>query len=238
MNGSNFNGVGSTSISDLTVNKFMAKVYGWMFLGLLVTAVSALVFLMSLPLMSGLIGNPIFFMGTVFAQFALVMGLSSCLLKISRKMASFLFLLYAALNGITLTYICLMYDIGTVVLAFTITAIIFASMSIYGHLTKADLTSFGSLATVGLIGVIVASIVNLFLNNPTMDYIICFVGLGIFIGLVAYDSQKIKTEFYSNVNVLGEEDASKTAIIGALRLYLDMINIFIFVLRLLGIRRD
>ena len=224
--------------SDLSVNRFMAKVYGWMFLGLAVTGLVGAAFFagIAFQFVPNVFLNQVFFIGIMAAQLALVFVLSASMKKLSVGVAATLFLLYAGLNGVIITFVALAYNLVTVIIAFAITAIIFASMSVYGHVTKSDLTSFGSLAFIGIIGVIIASLVNLFLRSSALEFIICFVGLGIFIGLVAYDSQKIKTEFLATASVMGEDGASKTAIFGALRLYLDVINIFLYVLRILGLR--
>lgn len=237
----NFNVERPSNISDLSVSQFMAKVYSWMFLGLVVTFLSGLSFFMLLisGMAPDILYGTVFFYGVIIAELVLVFFLSRSLMKISGVTAILLFLVYAALNGISITYICLANgylpnDIG---LAFVLTAFIFGVMSIYGRITKTDLTSFGNLAIMGLFGVIIASLVNMFLHSDMLSYVICFVGLGIFIGLIAYDSQKIKTIFYEEANALGEEGATKIAIIGALHLYLDVINIFLYIIRLISKRR-
>lgn len=213
------------------VNAFMRGVYGWMSLGLLVTA-AASVFVVSSPALRQVVfGNQIVFFGLIIAELALVVGLSAAINRLSAGTASGLFLLYSALNGITLSSIFMVYAQATIFKAFVVTGGMFGAMSLYGLLTKRDLTSMGSFLFMGLIGVVIASVVNIFTKSAMMDFIISCVGVLVFTGLTAYDTQKLK--------VMGQmapaDDATavrRGTILGALTLYLDFINLFLMMLRL------
>lgn len=217
-------------------NRFLVKVYGWMFAALLITGVVATLFA-SNGLIFGLIST--FGMGGIIAivvvQLIMVIALSGWVQKMSAQVAMVVFFLYAALNGVTFSLFFLVYTPGSILNVFFITAGLFAFMSLYGFVTKKDLTSFGNMLIMALLGIIVAGIINIFLKNAMMDFIITVVGVLVFVGLIAYDTQKIK-----NMNVIGNEgtdEDTKEAIIGALTLYLDFINLFIKLLRLLGKRK-
>ena len=215
------------------VNAFMRGVYGWMSLGLLVTA-AASVFVVSSPtLMQTVFSNSIVFYGLIIAELALVVGLSAAINRLSAGTASALFMLYSALNGVTLSSIFIIYTQATIFKAFLVTGGMFGAMSLYGLMTKRDLTSLGSFMFMGLIGVIIASVVNIFTKSAMMDFIISCVGVLVFTGLTAYDTQKLK--------VMGDmapaDDATavrRGTILGALTLYLDFINLFLMMLRLFG----
>lgn len=219
------------------VNAFMRGVYQWMTLGLLVTAALAY-FVASSPQMQQLIfGNQIVFFGLIIAELGLVVAISAGIRRLSAGTASGLFLLYSGLNGLTLSAILLVYTAQSIFMTFVICAGMFGAMSIYGLTTKKDLTSWGSFLFMGLIGVIIASIVNIFMKSNTMELVISFIGVLIFTGLTAYDTQKLKD--------MGESMPSNDAtavrrgtILGALSLYLDFINLFLMLLRLFGSARD
>lgn len=213
------------------VNAFMRGVYGWMCLGLLLTAGASAFTVSSPAMMQAVFGNQILFFGLIIAEFALVLGISAAINRLSAGAASGLFLLYSALNGITLAAIFAVYAKATIMNAFFVTGGMFGAMSLYGLLTKKDLTSFGSFLFMGLIGIIIASVVNIFTKSAMMDFIISCVGVLVFLGLTAYDTQKLK--------VMGEmapaDDATavrRGTILGALTLYLDFINLFLMMLRL------
>ncbi|MHC1791336.1 Bax inhibitor-1/YccA family protein [Solidesulfovibrio sp.] len=213
------------------VNAFMRGVYGWMSLGLLVTAAASVYVVSSPALMQAVFGNQIVFFGLIIAELALVVGLSAAINRLSAGTASGLFLLYSALNGITLSSIFMVYAQATIFKAFVVTGGMFGAMSLYGLLTKRDLTSMGSFLFMGLIGVVIASVVNIFTKSAMMDFIISCVGVLVFTGLTAYDTQKLK--------VMGQtapaDDATavrRGTILGALTLYLDFINLFLMMLRL------
>ena len=215
------------------VNAFMRGVYGWMCLGLLVTA-AASVFVVSSPaLMQAVFGNQILFFGLIIAELALVVGLSAAINRLSAGTASGLFMLYSALNGVTLSAIFVVYAKATIFKAFLVTGGMFGAMSLYGLMTRRDLTAMGSFMMMGLIGIIIASLVNMFTKSAMADFIISCIGVLVFTGLTAYDTQKLK--------VMGEmapaDDATavrRGTILGALTLYLDFINLFLMLLRLFG----
>lgn len=212
---------------------FINRVYGWMTGGLFLTAFVALLVAEYKP---AAIFNSTTMLILILAQLGLVLVISAAIHKISAGVASFLFLLYAALLGMTLSPILLVYAHSTVANAFFVTAGTFGAMSVYGYTTKRDLTSFGSLAVMALLGLIIASIVNWFLKSEMMDFIISCVGVLIFVALTAYDTQKIK-QIHESGAAEGET-GRKIAILGALALYLDFINLFLFILKLMGRRRD
>ena len=236
-----YNRDGAYEISAESVNAFMTKVFGWLFMGLLLTAASSFAFISMLAdensLARALFVNPVFFFVMVIAEFALVISLSRSLQRLRAGTAKLMYGVYAVVNGITLSYILIMYAGAVVTQAFLMAAVFFGVMCLYGYLTKSDMTSLGRLLTVGLIVLVIAMVVNMFIGSGAVDYIICIAGLALFVGLTAYDVQKIKTQYFAYAAGAGEEAASKTAVVGALALYLDFINMFIFILRILG-RRD
>ena len=223
------------------LNAFMTKVFGWLFLGLLLTAGASFVFISALAdengAAFGLFVNPVFFILMVVAELALVVALSRTLSKIKAGTAKLMYALYAVINGVTLSYILLMYAGAAVTQAFLMAAVFFGVMCLYGYFTKSDMTSLGRVLTAGLVALVAAMVINIFAGSGTLDYIICLAGVALFVGLTAYDVQKIKRQYFAYTAVSGEEAASKTAVLGALALYLDFINMFIFILRILG-RRD
>jgi len=222
------------SLDQSYVAKYVTKVYGWMFLGLLLTFGIAIFVASSEAAISFIIGQRIVFYGLIIAQLLLVGFLSIRIQKMSAAVATATFLGYAVLNGLTFSIFFLVYNVGSLVTVFGITAATFGVMSAVGYFTKQDLTSFGRIMLMGLVGIIIASIVNLFLHNPTLYWIISYVGVAVFVGLIAYDTQKIKAYAYLD----SEESRKKGAILGALALYLDFINLFIMLLRLFGNRRN
>jgi len=214
---------------------FINKVYAWMFLALTVTGFIAYRTVQSESLVFLIAGNPILFWGLIIAELGIVFWLSSSIMRMTSNMAIGLFLLYSALNGLTLSIILFAYTQASVASTFFITAGTFGLMSAYGYFTKKDLTSWGNLLFMALIGLIIASVVNIFWANPTMYWIISYAGVLIFVGLTAYDTQKIKN---MSLELDAEsEEGRKGAIMGALALYLDFINLFIMLLRIFGDRR-
>jgi FtsH-binding integral membrane protein len=205
--------------------------FGWMFIGLLVTTLSSLVITSSQILTYEIINNAFIYFGLIIAELIVVVILSAKIQSMTFSEAIGTFLLYSFLNGLTLSSIFIVYTATSIVTTFLVTTVVFGIMAIYGYTTHRDLTSVGNLALMALIGVIVASLVNLFLKNNTFSYILSYLSLAIFIGLTAYDTQKIKEmESYSDNKNLG--------ILGALTLYLDFINIFLSLLRILGKQRQ
>ncbi|NIJ46296.1 hypothetical protein FHR24_002780 [Wenyingzhuangia heitensis] len=218
---------------------FMNKVYAWMSGALLITAFVAWwaattpAFLQILyPPQGGI--NKIVFYGLIGAELGLVIWLSARIQQMTAEKASLLFVLYSVLNGLTMSTIFLLYTSASISSTFFITAGTFGAMSFYGYTTKKDLTSWGNLLFMALIGLIIATVVNMFLQSAMMYYILNYVGVIVFVGLTAYDTQKIK-RMAGQLN--SEEDAKKGAIMGALTLYLDFINLFLYLLRLFGDRK-
>ena len=216
---------------------FILKVYIWMSVGLFVTAaVSIAPFLvLSETQFYNLISEYIYvFYGLLIFEFLIVLGLSYAINKIPAVLGLLVFLFYSLLNGITLSPIFLIYTGGSIFSTFLICSIMFGGTSILGFITKMDLSKFGGYLTMALFGLIAAMVVNIFLNSNLMSWIISFVGVVLFVGLTAYDTQKIK-KMAGYVDAASEE-GKKASIMGALTLYLDFINLFLFLLRLLGKR--
>lgn len=219
-----------------SISNFMYRVYGWMTLGLCVTAAIAYYVASTPSLAMSILTKPILFYGLFIVQIGIVLALSFLINRMSFAMAFGCFLLYAATLGLTLSSIFLVYQINSIYVTFLVTSLTFGIMCLYGYFTKADLTTIGSISMMALIGIIIASLVNMFLKNQTMDYIISGIGVVIFTLLTAYDSQKIKHMAQSLL--LDKETMSKIALLGALTLYLDFINLFLFLLRFLGKPKD
>ncbi len=214
------------------MTQVMRKVYVKMFLGLLVTALTSFFVMSNETVLITLLQNRALLIGLCVGELALVFALSMAINKLSPAVATLLFYAYAVLNGVTLTPIFLVYTASSIGLTFMVTAGVFLAMSIYGYTTKADLTKFGTYMVMALIGLIVCSIINIFWANSVMDWIISFAGVIIFIGLTAWDTQKIK----QMAQETDEANAGKLATMGALSLYLDFINLFLYLLRFLGNR--
>jgi len=213
----------------------MVRVYNWMAAGLGITGFMALYVSSSETLMSIVFGNPIIPIVLIVAQIGLVFWLASRVMQMSVSQATGVFMLYAGLTGVTFSILFVVYTSASITSTFMVTAGTFGAMSLYGYTTKKDLTSWGSFLFMGLIGIIIASVVNIFMQSSMMHMIISYAGVLIFVGLTAYDTQKIK-----EMNILGNEgtdEDTKEAIRGALTLYLDFINLFLMLLRLMGDRR-
>lgn len=214
----------------------MRKVYVWMTLALLLTGVTAYGVATSPGIMMAIATNKILFFGLIIAEFALVLGVSGAINRLSLTTATLMFVAYSVINGALLSFIFLAYTMESVASVFFITAATFAVMAVFGYTTKKDLTSIGRLLFMALIGIIIATLVNMFIGNSFLNMVISYVGVLIFIGLTAYDSQKIK----QMLSMSGEagEAGQKLALLGALTLYLDFINLFIYLLRIFGQKRD
>ena len=214
---------------------FLASVYLWMAAGLALTAVVSLFTVSTPALLQAVFGNQIVFFALMIAELGLVIGVSAAINRISAGTATMLFLLYAALNGVTLAVVLLAYTGASVAGTFFVTAGMFGAMSLYGAVTKRDLASWGSFLFMGLIGVVIASVVNLFLRNDALGWVMAIAGVVVFTGLAAYDTNKLRAMARAG---FGDESAErKGAIIGALALYLDFVNLFLMLLRLFGRRR-
>lgn len=212
--------------------QYMTKVYGWMFLALLITAAVAWLTASNTAMMHAILTNRILFFGLIIGQLLLVGTLSLRIFRMAASTALLVFLAYAVLNGFTFAIYLAIFSLSSIFTVFAITAGTFGVMSAVGYFTKTDLTSFGKVMMMALIGIIIASLVNIFMHSTMMYYIISYIGVGIFVGLIAYDTQKIKAYAYLDA----EEDRKRGAIIGALALYLDFINLFIYLLRIFGRR--
>jgi hypothetical protein len=219
------------SSSDPAVKAFVMKVFAWMSTGLLITAVVA-VSVASSPSLIRTVGESAWIL--LLVELGLVMAISWGINHMSSTVAAGLFLVYSAVNGMTLSFIFLVYTTASISSTFFITAGVFGGMAAYGYFTKRDLTSWGSLLVMGLFGIILASIVNIFLHSETIYWAITYIGVIIFVGLTAYDTQKVKLMAESGGD---EETRNKGAVLGALSLYLDFVLLFIYLLRIFGKRR-
>lgn len=216
---------------------FVGKVYGWMCAALAITGLVAVATAATPAIRNAVYGQPGVFIGLIIGELILVMVLSWAMPRISAGTATVLFVIYSAVNGLTLSFIFLVYQLGSIYSTFFVTAGLFGVMAAYGHFTKRDLTSIGSLCIMGLIGIILGSVVNaIFFRNEMFYWIVTYVGIAVFIGLTAYDAQKIKQISWS-MSDAGEAAVRKGAIYGALALYLDFVNLFLLLLRVLGRRR-
>lgn len=223
------------SSSEAVAVGFMSKVYIWMTFGLALTAITALITISSDTLINLIFGNKIVFYGLVIAELGLVIALSAAIKKISALAATMMFLLYSALSGVTFASIFLIYTSSSIASAFFVASGTFGAMSVYGYVTKRDLSGWGSFLFMGLIGIIIASVVNIFLQSPMLHYVTSYIGVLVFVGLTAYDTQKIKR--IGAAGFADGESRHKAGIIGALTLYLDFINLFLMLLRVMGDRR-
>jgi FtsH-binding integral membrane protein len=224
--------------SAVLVNKFIRSVYNWMALGLGLTGLTAF-FVASTPALLELIfGNQLIFFGLIIGELALVFSISARIQKMQASTATALFLFYSALNGATLASILLIYTMSSIASTFFICALTFGATSVFGMVTKKDLTGVGQFMFMGLIGIIIASVVNIFIGSSVMNMAISYLGVFIFVGLTAYDTQKLKHMALTQPDGLDAGALRKGAILGALTLYLDFINMFLFMLRIFGASRD
>lgn len=224
--------------TDVMVNSFVRSVYNWMFVGLVITGLVALLTVKNETVLRMVATNPIVFYGLIIAQLGMVISISGMINKMSASTATALFVIYSALNGVTLSFIFLLFELSSIFSAFFICALTFLACSIYGWTTKKDLTSLGSFMMMGLFGIIIASVVNMFMHSDATYYAIGYIGVVVFVGLTAYDTQKIKNMALSQPAGLDGDVVRKGAIIGALNLYLDFINLFLMLLRIMGAARD
>lgn len=212
----------------------MRKVYVWMTMALVITGLTAYGVATSPGILQAIYTNQILFWGLIIAEFALVIGVSAAINKLSLTTATLMFILYSVINGALMSYIFLAYTASSIATVFFITAGTFAAMAIIGYTTKTDLTSLGKILMMALIGLIIATVVNLFIKSSGFTLILSYVGVLIFVGLTAYDSQKIKQMLLQAPDA--GETAQKLALLGALSLYLDFINLFLYLLRIFGRR--
>jgi FtsH-binding integral membrane protein len=221
---------------EQTFSSVMQRVYLWMTLGLLTTAGVAFAIANS-GVINILAANPMISWVLLFIQLGLVFGLAAGINRLSATTATLLFFVYAAVNGITFSFIFLAYAMGDISLAFVTTSALFGVMSVVGYTTKTDLSKFGGILFMGLIGLVIASVVSMFWANSVLMWIINYAGVAIFTGMTAYDTQRIKR---MSAQVVGSNDRNaigRVAVLGALSLYLDFINLFLFLLRIFGRRR-
>ncbi len=212
----------------------MRKVYVWMTLALVITGVTAYGVATSPGLMMAIATNKLLFWGLIIAEFGLVLAVSAAINNLSLTTATMLFVLYSVINGATLSFIFAVYTMSSIASVFFITAGTFAVMAFIGYTTKKDLTSMGKILLMALIGIIIATVVNIFLKSTGLEMIVSYLGVLIFVGLTAYDSQKIKQMLLMAPDA--GESAQKLALLGALSLYLDFVNLFIYLLRIFGRR--
>ena len=222
--------------AQVQVNTFIRSVYNWMTIGLALTGFVAYYVANSPTILQIVFGNQLIFFGLIIGTLALVFTLSARVHKMKASTATGLFLLYAGLNGVTFSAIFLAYTSSSIASTFFICAATFAAGSIYGWTTKRDLSSFGGFLFMGLIGIIIASVVNMFMKSTGMYMIISYIGVFLFIGLTVYDTQKLKNMALAQPADLDAAVIRKGAILGALSLYLDFINLFLMLLRILGNR--
>ena len=225
-----------STISESRVQaSFILKVYNWMTMGLAITALVALAIQVAIPeVRTILIQNKFLFWFILIVELGLVWGLSAAINKIPAILAVLLFFAYAALNGVTFSILFLIYNIGTIGYTFFITAVMFGGTSAIGYITKMDLSKLGGIMMMALFGIIIASIANIFIGSSNIEWIISYAGVIVFVGLTAYDTQKLK-RMSMNIESASEE-GNKASIMGALVLYLDFINLFLFLLRIMGRR--
>ncbi|GAC1433267.1 MAG: Bax inhibitor-1/YccA family protein [Thermoanaerobaculia bacterium] len=223
---------GSTVETGTRVRAFIRSVYGWMFGGLLLTALAALWVVSSAPMQQLVLGNPIVPWVLFIAELGIVAFLSFRIAKMSAAAAASAFLVFSLLNGLSLSVIFFMYTTGSIAQAFVSSAGMFGVMAVYGAVTKRDLTSWGHFFFMGLIGIVICSVINIFVHSSALAWTVSVLGVFIFLGLTAYDQQKLRTLALAN------GPTENYAVIGALALYLDFINLFLFMLRIFGGRKN
>ena len=226
----------STAQSGVAVRSLFKSLYMQMAAALAVTGLTAFFLADSQAYWDFLANNPSFIWICLFAELGLVLLLSARVMRMSISSATLLFIAYSVLNGVTLSTIFLVYDLGTIATTFFVTAGTFFTMSVVGYATKMDLSRVGNVLYMMLIGLLIATVVNIFVASSTLYWIITYAGVIIFVGLTAWDTQKIKQMFYEYGT--NDESGHKLALLGALTLYLDFINLFLFLLRIFGGSRD
>ena len=219
-----------------TFAALMRRVYLWMAIGLYLTAGVAF-FVANSSLALVILGNPILYIGLFLGELALVIALSAAIHRLAPTTAIALFLLYAVLNGATMSVIFLVYTLTDITLAFVSSATLFAAMSFLGYFVRLDLSRLGAFLIMGLVGLVIATFVNLFLANSSLMWITTYAGIALFIGLTVYDTQRIKKTMTASLAAGDEQVVTRLGVLGALTLYLDFINLFLLILRLIGRRR-
>jgi len=218
-------------------NAFVNRVFGWMTIGLALTGFVA--YFIAQNAAMWIVKYPGAYLVLALAELGLVIGLTAAIRRISAAAATAGFLLFAALNGVTLSWLFLAYSMDAVTATFFATSGTFGAMGLFGWLTKRDLTGLGSLCGMALIGLVIATLVNMFFPNGTATLVISWIGILVFVGLTAYDTQKLKhLAIAVGDGAIEEETGKKFAVIGALQLYLDFVNLFLYLLRIFGSRRN
>lgn len=221
---------------SLVFPALMRKVYVWMALALVITGFTAFGIASNPGIAYTIVTNQVLFWGLIIAEFGLVIAISGAINKLSAATATLLFVLYSIINGATLSVIFMAYTLTSIASVFFITAGLFGVMAFIGYTTKTDLTSIGKVLFMALIGIVLATIVNLFIGSSMLNMIVSYIGVVVFTGLTAYDSQKIKNMLYEADDM--DEGMQKIALLGSLTLYLDFINLFLMLLRIFGNNRD
>ncbi|NIG62934.1 MAG: Bax inhibitor-1/YccA family protein [Serratia symbiotica] len=218
------------------IQDYMAQVYGWMTCGLLLTAFVSWYVAQTPAILNFIFSSQIIFFVLIIAQLALVFMISSMVNRLSAALATSLFMLYSVLTGMTLSSIFIAYTYSSIASTFVVTAGMFGAMSLYGYTTKRELSGFGSMLFMALIGTVLASLMNIWLKSSALMWVITYIGAAVFVGLTAYNTQKLKL-MGEQLNTDDHDSLRKYAIVGALTLYLDFINLFLILLRILGNRR-
>ena len=226
----------SNTASRAAQSSLMRSVYVWMTLALVITGLTAMYVAKSMTLIQLMMENSLFFWGLLLAEVGVVVYLTARIHRMAFSTATVLFILYSLLNGVTLSVLFLVYTLSSIATTFFVTAGTFGAMALVGYVTRRDLSRIGSLCIMGVIGLIIASVVNFFLHNSVVDLVISCAGVLVFVGLTAYDAQKIKRLLMTE-GMEVNETTQKIALLGAMTLYLDFINLFIYLLRLLGDRK-
>jgi FtsH-binding integral membrane protein len=224
----------TAAVRDERVGAFLSKVYGWMFAGLLTTAATAYAVASSSEMTQVVFGNRLLFWILIIAQLGLVFFISARVEHLAPTTAAGLFILYSALTGITASVILLLYTGASIASTFIIAGAMFGTMAVFGSVTKRSLAGLGQFFFMGLIGLIIASIIGIFWQNDALQFVISVVGVLVFTGLTAWDAQRLK----QMATALPDGQVGSYAVVGALSLYLDFINLFFFLLRFTGSRRD
>ncbi|ASX26427.1 Bax inhibitor-1/YccA family protein [Candidatus Williamhamiltonella defendens] len=218
------------------IQAYMSQVYGWMTCGLLLTAFVAWYAANNPAILNLIFSSQIVFFGLIIVQLGLVFVISGMIHKLSGAMATSLFMLYSALTGLTISSIFVVYTQSSIASTFVITAGMFGAMSFYGYVTKRDLTGLGNMLFMGVIGILLASIVNIWLKSSALMWAVTYIGVVLFVGLTAYDTQKLKN-MGEQLDSNDKEGFRKYSIVGALTLYIDFINLFLMLIRIIGNRR-
>ncbi len=232
----NYEDLSGEMVSTSVFASLMRKVYLWMAFALATSGLAAYYVATSPQMLAAIYGNSYMMWVLIILEFGLVIGLTAAIRKLSFPVAALMFVVYSLVNGIVLSSVFLIYTMSSIATTFFATAGTFGAMAVVGSVTKKDLTRIGSLAFMGLIGVVIASLINLFVGNGIFDIIISIIGIITFLGLTAYDAQKIKQMMLAADDVNNE--TQKLAVVGALSLYLDFINLFLYLLRFFGRGRN